>query len=394
MRIGIVAPALHVNSGYGIQARHLARQARKDGHEVVIYAISGVGAGVLTIEGVTHYPGGRLNYQADTLLRNVADSGAEVVITLCDLVHQDHQNITALRKGGVQVLHWIPVDCEPLGIVDNAVLNWGGGHPVAMSRFGERMLGDAGFAPSYVPHCVDTGVFRPPGADLRTDLRFDLGVAGKFVIAVNAANHDHIRKGFFELWHGFAAFHKKHPDSVVLLHSELDGQFDHAHEIRGLGLGLEQVKPTDDHLMKTGRLDAEYMARWYNAADVYLCTSWAEGFGVPLIESQACGLPVIGTDCSAVTELVQPGTGWRVPSELKANPLQKQSWRAPWIAGITQALERAHTAWSRGGNAWQARQQKAREFAEAYAVDVVYETYWRPLLARVEAGDFKGEPGA
>ena len=177
----------------------------------------------------------------------------------------------------------------------------------------------------------------------------------------------------------------------------MDGQYDHAHDIRRLGLEAAVI-PTDDYLMKTGRLDAGYMAGWYNAADVYLNTSWAEGFGVPLIEAQACGLPAIGTDCSAVTELVQPGIGWRVPSELKANPLQKRSWRAPWIKGIEQALTKAHAAWRAGtpgtGGVWQGRQQRAREFADAYAVDVVWETYWRPLLKRCEGGDFKAEPAS
>jgi glycosyltransferase involved in cell wall biosynthesis len=131
------------------------------------------------------------------------------------------------------------------------------------------------------------------------------------------------------------------------------------------------------------------MSAWYNAADVYLCPSWAEGFGVPLIESQACGLPVIGTDCSAVTELVRPGTGWRVPGEAKENPLHKSEWRAPWISGITQALAKAHLAWQRGGSAWASRQRGARQFAAGYDAAVVYDAYWRPLLARLEAGDFK-----
>ena len=230
-----------------------------------------MGAAELRIDGIIHYPGGRLSYQADTLERHVHDSGAGVVITLCDLAHQDAATITRLRQAGIQVLHWVPVDCEPLSVIDHAVLTYGGGHPVAMSRFGERMLTDAGFAPSYVPHCVDTDMFAPMPAGARAELRDALGLDGKFVIAVNAANEDMLRKGFFEMWRGFAAFHAKQRNSVLWLHSTLDGQFDHAHEIRALGLE-DAVIPADDHLIKTGKLDARHMAGWYNAADVYLCT--------------------------------------------------------------------------------------------------------------------------
>ena len=380
MIIGIVSPALHVKSGYGIQAAHLARQLQADGHQVVVYAISGVGAGVLTIEGVTHYPGGRLSYQADVLERNVRDSRAQVVITLVDLCNQDAATMARLIQSGIQVMHWVPVDCEPLSVIDEAVLRHGGGQPVAMSRFGERMLRDAGFTPAYAPHCVDTGIFRPFPAEYRDELREDQGLTGKFVIGVNAANGDLSRKGFFEMWRGFAAFHKEHPDTVLQLHSELDGQFDHIHEIRSLGLE-KAVLATDDHLMKTGRLDAGYMAAWYNTCDAGLMSSWGEGFGVPAIEFQACGVPVIATDCSALTELVQPGTGWRVPGELKPNPLHKRAWKAPWIKGIEQALTKAHAAWSRGGAAWAQRQDKARVFTEAYETSEVYERYWRPILA-------------
>jgi glycosyltransferase involved in cell wall biosynthesis len=222
-------------------------------------------------------------------------------------------------------------------------------------------------------------------------LRGDMGLDGKFTLATIGANNDLTRKGFFELYQAFAAFRVKHPDSRLLLHSEMDGQFDHPHWITELGLA-ESVLITDTDTIKLGVLDDHYMASWYNQADAYLCPSWGEGFGVPNIEAQACGLPVIGTDGSAVTELVDPGIGWRVPSELKLNPLHKRSWRAPWIKGLEQAMVKAHTAWKRGGAAWLVRQEKARGFAGAYDTDVVYETYWKPVLKRLEDGEWKAKP--
>jgi glycosyltransferase involved in cell wall biosynthesis len=392
MRIAIEAPALHVESGYGIQARHLARAAREDGHQVAVLAISGITYGVLNIGGIPHYGGGRLKYNLDVLEGHVEHFGADVLITLCDLAHQDSGIVRRLRGRGVQVLHWVPVDCEPLSVIDAAFLKHGGGHPVAMSRFGQRMMAAAGIEASYVPHSVDTGTYAPLPASARDAMRVEQGTKGKFVVANCAANTDLARKGFFEMYKAFAAFHGKHPDSLIWLHSPLEGQFDHASTIIRLGL-QDAVRPTEDYLINTGRLDSGYMSAWYNAADVYLCPSWAEGFGVPLIESQACGLPVIGTDCSAVTELVQPGTGWRVPGEPKENPLHKSEWRAPWISGITQALTKAHMAWQRGGSAWQQRRGRAIQFAEQYDAAAVYDAYWRPLLARLDAGDFKEAPG-
>lgn len=42
----------------------------------------------------------------------------------------------------------------------------------------------------------------------------------------------------------------------------------------------------------------------YNAGDVFVLPTMGEGFGLPLTESMAAGLPTIGTDCSAVTEVI------------------------------------------------------------------------------------------
>lgn len=58
------------------------------------------------------------------------------------------------------------------------------------------------------------------------------------------------------------------------------------------------------------------LAKLYSSADVFLFTSYAEGFGLPPLEAMACGTPVVTTDCKgnrdyAVNKvnsfIVQPG---------------------------------------------------------------------------------------
>ena len=51
------------------------------------------------------------------------------------------------------------------------------------------------------------------------------------------------------------------------------------------------------------------LAELYNAADVYVSNSVAEGFGLPIAEALACGTPVICPDNSAQTELAKDH-GW------------------------------------------------------------------------------------
>lgn len=45
----------------------------------------------------------------------------------------------------------------------------------------------------------------------------------------------------------------------------------------------------------------------YNGSSVYLCSSMAEGFGLPGAEAMACGCAVVSTDCGGVRDYAQHG---------------------------------------------------------------------------------------
>jgi len=42
----------------------------------------------------------------------------------------------------------------------------------------------------------------------------------------------------------------------------------------------------------------------YNAMDVFVLPTMAEGFGLPIVEAQACGVPALATDFSSCPELL------------------------------------------------------------------------------------------
>ncbi len=48
----------------------------------------------------------------------------------------------------------------------------------------------------------------------------------------------------------------------------------------------------------------EAICRLYNVADVAVTASSSEGFGLPILESMACGIPQVTPDCTSMTELV------------------------------------------------------------------------------------------
>lgn len=79
-----------------------------------------------------------------------------------------------------------------------------------------------------------------------------------------------------------------------------------------------------------GVLSREYMPYLYNACDIYAGPSRLEGFGMPHVEAQACGKPVLSVDAMGIKETVVHGeTGflarvarWISISESEVGPEQ------------------------------------------------------------------------
>jgi glycosyltransferase involved in cell wall biosynthesis len=54
----------------------------------------------------------------------------------------------------------------------------------------------------------------------------------------------------------------------------------------------------------TGRLTDRELIQLYNQADLFVYTSVFEGFGFPPLEAMSCGLPVISSDSSSISEVM------------------------------------------------------------------------------------------
>jgi glycosyltransferase involved in cell wall biosynthesis len=142
----------------------------------------------------------------------------------------------------------------------------------------------------------------------------------------------------------------------------------------------DAIRFTDQYSLLAGLVQPANIAAWYNTLDLLTSCSYGEGFGLPIIEAQACGTPVVVTDFSAMPELC--GSGWLVRGEKFWNGAHRSWWCKPRIDEIVKAYELAWRAWDSGSI--NLRKRRARKFALQYDADLVIKEHWVPALEAVE----------
>ena len=401
MRISWVSNAPWARTGYGNQTALFVPRLLKAGHEVQIVAFYGLEGGVLQW-GCEHgtvpvYPRAYHPYGNDVMGAHAVHFKADVMISLIDAwVYEP----TAFPPG-LRWAPWFPIDHDPapravLGKVSQA---WA---RIVYSKFAENQMKNAGLDCFYVPHGVDTNAFKPGD---RAEMRRILGwPEDKFIVGMIAANKGNpSRKAFVENILAFKALKAKHPDAMLYLHTvagEENGgpNLREFLDLQGLNFGFvgrDDPKGVDvlfnDQYAALIGLNEGYMNAAYNAMDVLLLVSMGEGFGIPLIEAQAAGCPVITGDWTANAELCF--SGWKVPkSECTPFWTPMASWQfIPHTGAIAEQLEAAYRMKDnleyRGA---------ARKGAMKYDADKVAEKYWTPALAQMqkEIDAWKPQPAA
>lgn len=367
MRILWHSVAPWTKSGYACQTAVWITRLKEMGHEVFVSTFYGLSGSPTEWNGITILPGFGANYCSPSLLEHSKYFNPDLVITLGDIWVLDPKMI-----GQLPIAHWLPSDCRPMSTADrNLVEAAGVGQLIAMSRFGYENFGRAGFDPLYVPHGIDTNIFNLPSD--RDEARQEMSYEGKFVIGVNMANNDAIRKSLPEVMLAFSKFLRDRPDSVLSLHTNVhqDGGQDLEFLAEHVGI-TDACHVVNQYAYVSGLISDEAMARWYGALDVLCGTSYAEGFGLPIIEAQACGTPVITTRASSMTELNPHGI--EVEGLPFWNGVHRGWWIRPDLKGIYESF---HESYEKRDDV---DRKQLREFALNYEVSKVAEEYMAPAI--------------
>ena len=100
-----------------------------------------------------------------------------------------------------------------------------------------------------------------------------------------------------------------------------------------------------------GYVPAEELPWWYRAAEMFVYPSRFEGFGLPVLEAMACGVPTITSDASSLPEVAGDAALLVNPDDTEdlVNAMARLLIDADLRVALREAGPRqaAHFPWSR-----------------------------------------------
>jgi len=389
------------NSGYGKPGRYLFPRLSEAGHQNALACFYGY-QGATTMTQVDGTPLRIFGMARDRFFNDIIEFHArsfeaDVVISL--------QDVWLLENWGTpRGFTWcprFPIDTHP---ISSAILKAiDGAHtPLALTQWGRGELLKNGWPQArYIPHGVDTEVYRPRDQQIA---RQSQELPDTFTVGMVAANSSYpSRKSFVEILQAWQRWLAGGGEGVLYIHTTLTPKRQDGLDFPKLLETMSEMGPpmewstVDDpeeprhnratvlfpcqHRMWCHAYDDQALAEIYNCFDVCMHPSMAEGFGIPIMEAQASGVPVITLGCTSMPELTFSG---------QCLPVEQWQWepQGGWrgVAPVDKLVEAIQWAWEmhKGQKARQYLAERAREGAKAFDFNHLIETKWIPFLTRLE----------
>lgn len=364
------------NSGYATIAKALYPRIVKEGYALASVNFFGQEGGVFELEGVKQYPKMSSAWGDDATFHHQRDFKADVAFTNQDIWTMDYN----LLKGLNRFIPIVPIDHKPAPprVVERLKLAY---RIITYSKFGHDMLQDEGLYSTYIPCMVETNTFKPLGD--KAKWKENIGIpADRFVLGMVSANKDvPPRKSFQEVMDAFVMFKKNVPNAALYFHTFMSGlgggfPIDEYSKFLGIEKDVFYLQPYD--LMF--HVDQKKLNEIYNAFDVLMAPSTNEGFGIPIVEAQSAGIPVITNNWTSMPELIKNGT---------TGFLTDVQWKrfTPMLGYVghpsTESIYNALMSVFRKDRVKMGEEAR-RYVLNEYDADMVYQKYWSPYLRRLE----------
>ena len=233
------------------------------------------------------WPGGDSVHAPTPLALAAAKRGRGLVVTVHDTVPWTHPETLTKRGTGwhQKVIRRATYQADAIVVPSTAVA-------------AELTLHAPGTARVHVvPHGVPSVLTQVPDADARSRILGRLKLPQRYVLAVGTVEP---RKGLDVLID--AMTRQNAPDMPLVVAGQRGWGGVNLHD-----LARRHHQPPD-RLIVLGKVTDTELAVVFNGAAVFVMPSLAEGFGLPLLEAMAIGVPTVHSDAPALVELAG-GTG-------------------------------------------------------------------------------------
>ena len=362
-------------TGYGQTTASCTINLKKMGHDVAIFAFYGLEGSQIDWFDIPIYPNSPRDWGIKNAKLFYDHYQADILVTLVDVW------VLGQMDPKIRWVAIVPIDHDPVPpqVVQTLTESRGLIKILVESRFGQKQLKEHGLEADYISHPTDTDIFAPR-KEWRDLSRNTYKWQDKFVIGTVGTNHNE-RKNWVASLKAVKEFEARHKGEIVY--------YMHTNPVDDRGVNLIALRDSlgvKDFTFLPKQVDMEVgidratLARAYNCMDVFLLPSKGEGFGVPLIEAQACAVPIITTKCTAQEELM--GGGWFIENLVPVWD-QQSSWHFECHhEEIVERLEQAYQA-KKDGSIEEER-AKARLKALEYKEEDVFANLWKPLMDELQ----------
>lgn len=307
---------MHRHSGIGQYIYNLLSQFQKIGtkHNFLLLGEVYELASIFYSERFSFYrftePIYSLSEQALFPVSAITDSTSKIK---CDLLHIPHYNIPLKYKNGklIVTIHDLAHLCYPANIfvylyasfmLKNAARK--ADKIISVSQFTKKEMISKLNVPEEKIITIYYGLnqlFKPienerQRIEIAEYLSNKYGISGDYILSVG--------------------IYKPHKNFMTLLnvYDKLIKEEKIPHKLVLAGFSTAQCKPLikkiaqlklSDRVIILGYLDWKELILIYNKADLFISLSLYEGFGLPVLEAMACGVPVVASNTASLPEVVE-----------------------------------------------------------------------------------------